>query len=171
MSFTSAASVPLAVYLGLSFGCSQLFPAHEATPDLDGGPGICAAGTFVLDGMLDGASADGSYAGPTGFSFTNFVNDQPGTFDVGFGSGGTLHLTWTMLVEDDATVPATGTILMPSEGPSAGKTFCVVKGTLSSYGEGEGGGVSFVLSELASGPCPGADVKGSLAGCTTPAQP
>jgi hypothetical protein len=169
MRITSAPSL-LAVSLGI--GCSQLFPAHDDTPALDGGPGICEADSFVLDGTLDGAMASGSYTGPVGFSFTNFVNDQPGVLDVGFGSGGTLHLTWTKLVPDDATVPATGTILMPSQGPSAGKSFCVTKGTVTSYSEGEGGGVSFVLSELASGPCPGEELKGSsLAGCATPSEP
>jgi hypothetical protein len=172
MRFTCAAPSLLAVSMASGVACSQVFPAHDDTPAIDGGPGICEAGDFVLDGTLDGATAAGSYAGPFGFSFTNFVNDQPGVLDIGFGSGGTLHLTWTMLVEDDATVAATGTLLMPSQGPSAGKSFCVTRGTVTSYSEGEGGGVSFVLSELASGACPGAALEGSsLAGCATPAEP
>jgi hypothetical protein len=119
--------------------------------------------------MLDGASANGSYSGPSGYAFVNALGGaSPGTLDASFGSGGALHLQWTTLVADDQTVPATGTLTMPTEGPHAGQVYCVTAATVEPRTAAEGGGTSFTLSSLAKGACPGTSVSGSLEGCAAP---
>jgi hypothetical protein len=137
----------------------------------NGGP-TCAKGTVQLSGTLDGAPANGAYTGPSSYAFINALGTAPGTLDASFGTGGTLHLQWTTLVADDQTVPATGTLTMPSEGPHAGQMYCVTAGTVTPRSMAEGGGTSFTLSSLAqtmdAGACPGTGVSGSLQGCAAP---
>jgi hypothetical protein len=130
-----------------------------------GGP-VCAKNTVQLSGMLDGAPASGAYTGPTPYAFAQL--GPAGTVDFSFGTGGALHLQWMTLVADDQTEPATGTLTMPSEGPHPGQMYCVTAGTVTPRTMAEGDGISFTLTSLAKGACPGTGVSASLDGCASP---
>jgi hypothetical protein len=129
-----------------------------------GGTAICAKGTFQLSGTLDGANANGAYGAATQFMFENALGSSPGDVKVAFGTGGQLDLTWAMLVADGQTTPVTGTLVMPSEGPHPGTMYCITAGTMTPNPPGEDG-VSFTITGLASGACPGTPVSASLSGC------
>jgi hypothetical protein len=152
------------VAVGVACGSSTSGGGTNGTP----GAPICAKSSVELSGMLEGASANGSYSGPSSYAFINALGGQPGTIDVSFGSGGTLHLQWANLLADDQSGPATGTLTMPSEGPHAGQIYCVTAATVVPRSMTEGGGTSFTLSSLAKGACPGAGVSGTLDGCAAP---
>jgi hypothetical protein len=155
------ATVCIAVGCGSSAGSTN----NDAGAGASGGP-ICASHTVELVGMLDGAPANGAYSGPASYSFANALSGTiPGSFDVQFGTAGALHLQWTTLAADDQTVPASGMLTMPSEGPHAGQTYCLGAGSITPRSQAQGSGMSFAFSTVASGACPGTPVAGSLQGC------
>jgi hypothetical protein len=130
---------------------------------------ICSANTVELTGTIDGAQAKGTYTGPMAYDFVNALDGQPGTATFELGTGGSLNLSWMGLLADDQSASATGALTMPMEGPQAGQTYCV-GGSITPRSQDEGDGISFTLSSLAQGVCPGTNVSGSLAGCASPAR-
>jgi hypothetical protein len=134
------------------------------------GPGpICGANAVELVGTIDGTPAKGTYPGPMAYDFVNALNGQAGTATFEFGTGGSLNLSWMGLLPNDQSATATGTLTMPMEGPQAGQTYCV-GGSITPRSQNEGDGISFTLSSLAQGVCPGTKVTGSLTGCASPEQ-
>ncbi|HEY1557245.1 MAG TPA: hypothetical protein VGF94_20555 [Kofleriaceae bacterium] len=131
----------------------------------DDGP-ICPSNSFQLSGSVgDGTSETDATA--SNYQFVNAIGGSPGTLDVGFGPGDSLHLTWQSLAFDDKPVPATGMLVQAAPEPS----YCITSAQLDSRSSQEGGGVSFVLDGLATGACPGAKVSGKLEGCAASASP
>lgn len=91
----------------------------------------CKAGTFRLEGTIDGTPVDitqpsdtGGFAQTDGGEFGSLDN----TRDRSIGTD--LKLTWERGIDHGDSTDATGTLLIRS-GPFAGETFCLGDGTPS----------------------------------------
>ena len=126
------------------------------------GPPTCAANTVQLDGTVGGTAVHQSGA-PTSYAFNNAFGPTHGAVSIGFGDSGVVDLAWADLVADDHTTAANGSLLLSTSSP-----YCIKAATLTPKTDAEGGGVSFSLTTLTSGACPGTPIDGSVEGCAAP---
>jgi len=126
------------------------------------GPPTCAANTLELDGHLGGMNVHQSGT-PTSYAFNNAFGPTHGAVSIGFSDSGVVDLTWADLVADDQSTNAIGSLLLSSTSP-----YCIKAATITPRSDSEGGGVSFSLTTLTSGPCPGMPIDGSVEGCAAP---
>ncbi len=151
-----AATTALGLFASMALTCAD---SREPVAD-------CVLGTFQFRGTIDGTRLLAAYSAARDFRWIN-ASPPPGTLDVGFGTDGHLHLEWQIVVADRQTVPATGAITMPSEGPHAGATYCIAAATLTPH-TATGEGVYVEVTSLATGPCPGVGVTGTFNLCADP---
>ena len=127
------------------------------------GPPTCAANQLELDGHLGGMNVHQSGT-PGSYAFNNALGPTHGAVSIGLtGASGVVDLTWADPVADDQSTPATGSLVL-----SATSSYCVKAATLTPKSGSEGGGVSFSLTTLTSGACPGTPIDGSVEGCAAP---
>jgi hypothetical protein len=123
----------------------------------------CEQSSLALVGNLEGTKADQCYA----MSWhTIDQSTSPASVELEFGTEGKVHLEWTGLISDGVSTPAKGTLKMPAEGPSGGKTYCVDDGTFAMFELDLGvRAYVFSLTKLSSGAtCPGTAAQGSVQG-------
>jgi hypothetical protein len=154
---TASTSVILIVPVLLACGCSSGGGGGNSAPP------TCQSNTVQIEGSLDGAEAKGNYGAP--FSYA-FEQTGTGTLTVDFTGNGELDFAWSKIVPDEQSTPITGTITLPAQGPHAGQAYCVTAGSMTRHSLSSGTGVSFSITSLAQGACPGTPVSGSLEGCS-----
>jgi hypothetical protein len=122
------------------------------------GPPICADSAFQLDGEAAGKHV--SVSTTTGsFSLDNTFGVTAGALAVSFDTTGEVSLEWSTVATVDEPEPARGTVTLLD-----GSSYTVTAATVILRASGEGSGVSFELTKLASGAKP----AGSLDGCASP---
>ncbi len=162
---------------------ASAFSAPAAsTPSASSSMLTCGKGEFQLSGPLDGEPAKGSYASPV-YTFMNgnaeidmaladgkhkHVPARPGTLDITFATKGQFHLKWSNTVDDGDSVPATGSVTLPAEGPHPGQTYCIKAATMTARTAADGNGVSFAITSLAKGGCKAKAAPATLRGCARP---
>jgi len=123
----------------------------------------CTAHSCVLAGTLNGGSVIQD------FSSTNF-SLKSGSFDVDFGGGGHVQLTFSGSLADNTPTNAQGTFLTPSDwsyAPAPSTTVCAGDGTrIMTVGQ-DGGAtqVEFILRCMVGSCDGGAGIDGDLYGC------
>jgi hypothetical protein len=77
-----------------------------------------------------------------------------------------VQLRWMGLVSDGSTADATGEVVMPTSGPSAGEKFCAGPGTrIRMANQGEQATLQFAIRGLKGGSACTTEVMGELDGC------
>ena len=121
-------------------------------------PPTCGDGAFQLAGEAAGKRV--SVSTTTGsYSLDNTFGVTAGALAVSFDTTGAVSLEWSTVAVVDEPEPARGTVTLLD-----GSSYKVTAGAVILRSAGEGGGVSFELTQLASGAKP----AGSLDGCATP---
>ncbi|HEY6039857.1 MAG TPA: hypothetical protein VIV58_36500 [Kofleriaceae bacterium] len=131
-------------------------------------PTACAQSqlSFVTD--LPGALNTEASVAMSGYAFANASIQYPGELIVypPESAQGTpqVHLYFTKLALDDATVPARGVVVMPDQNIEAAN--CMTDALQGAITVGSNGVYSFMVTGLKTGAdCSGARITGSFAGC------
>jgi hypothetical protein len=147
--------------LAMLWACSDDSNGERAAPQCQQG-----VNTIQMEGTIDGNPI--KLTAPLGNrAWVNIGNPY---FDLGFGSGGAMTLTWPSTVANGGSTSLTGkTVRFGSEVPAAvsGKLYCVRAGSLA---KGASGGGTFHLDQLeesSDAACfqRGRAVTGNIAGC------
>jgi hypothetical protein len=134
-----------------------------------GGAGAAACGSVSLKGSLEGEAVDAVFDWQ-GHSFAQGVGSM-GEFSLDFGAAasGALTLGWAEVQPSGTTFGATGSLVLPSDGPHPGATLCAGEGSTLFYEKATCGGqeLDHYIAEVdspTSGPmCPGeAHVDGKI---------